>query len=242
VTNIQAVIFDWGGTLTPWHVIDLKDQWLEYARIYAPERAEELASELLTAEQARWSHQFDTAGQTGTGALEVMFTELGVDTSSEVHFAALEAYLRAWDPHTYTDDDAVELLEGLRGQGIKTAVLSNTMWPRRHHEAVLERDGILHLFDYLLFTSETETAKPHNSVFADVSYNLDVEPSRCAFVGDRLFDDIHGAQSIGMRGIWVPHSKNIPASQSTDLGITPDATIDRLGDVLDVVNGWNAAS
>lgn len=240
--NIEAVIFDWGGTLTPWHVIDLKDQWLAYAQVYAPERADELASALLTAEQARWSHQFETAGQTGTGALEVMFAEQGIDTSSAVHFAALDAYLQAWDPHTYTDEDAAPLLEALRGQGIKTAVLSNTMWPRRHHEAVLERDGILHLFDYLLFTSETETAKPHNSVFADVSYNLDVDPSKCAFVGDRLFDDIHGAQSVGMRGIWVPHSKNIPAEQSTDLGITPAATLDRLADVLDIVNGWNSAN
>jgi putative hydrolase of the HAD superfamily len=240
--NIEAVIFDWGGTLTPWHVIDLKDQWLEYAKVYAPERADELANSLLAAEQARWSHQFDTAGQNGTGALDAMFQEHGIDTSSASHFAALEAYLEAWNPHTFTDPEAVGLLETLRGQGIKTAVLSNTMWPRRHHESVLERDGVLHLFDYLLFTSETETAKPHNSVFADVSYHLDVAANRCAFVGDRLFDDIHGAQSVGMRGIWVPHSKNIPASQSTDLGIIPDATIDRLGDVLTIVNGWNTTS
>jgi putative hydrolase of the HAD superfamily len=97
---------------------------------------------------------------------------------------------------------------------------------------------VLHLFDYLLFTSETPAGKPHKSVFADVLYNLDVDPESTAFVGDRLFDDIHGAQSIGMKGIWIPHS-NIPASQSSDLGITPDATVQRLGDVMDVVMGWS---
>jgi putative hydrolase of the HAD superfamily len=75
-------------------------------------------------------------------------------------------------------------------------------------------------------------------VFADVLYNLDVEPQHAAFVGDRLFDDIHGAQSIGMKGIWIPHS-NIPASQSSDLGITPDATVQRLGEVMDVVMSWS---
>jgi putative hydrolase of the HAD superfamily len=41
-----------------------------------------------------------------------------------------------------------------------------------------------------------------------------------------------------MKGIWIPHS-NIPASQSSDLGITPDATVQRLGDVLDVVMSWS---
>ncbi len=238
--SIDAVIFDWGGTLTPWHILDLKEQWLAYAQVYDPTDADSLADRLLTGEQARWSHQFATAGATGTGALENMFVEQGIDTSSERHLAALEAYLDAWNPHTYTDPDAVYVLETLRANGIKTAVLSNTMWPRNHHEWILQRDGVLHLFDYLLFTSETEGAKPHRSVFADVSYNLDVAPERCAFVGDRLFDDIHGAQSIGMRGIWVPHSKNIPAAESTDLGIVPDATLERLADVVDIVNGWNA--
>ena len=69
-------------------------------------------------------------------------------------------------------------------------------------------------------------------------YNLDVEPENAAFVGDRLFDDIYGAQSIGMKGVWIPHS-NIPASQSKDLGITPDATVQKLSDVMNVVMDWS---
>lgn len=236
---IKAVVFDWGGTLTPWHNVDLTELWLGYSRIYDPENAQVLAEKLNHGEQARWSRQFETQGEIGTGALEDLFREVGVDTSSSQHQQALTSYLSGWDPHTYTDPEAVALLEALRGSGIKTAVLSNTLWPRRHHEAVLERDGILHLFDYLLFTSETPSGKPHRAVFADVLYHLDVEASEAAFVGDRLFDDIHGAQSVGMRGIWIPHS-NIPAAQSTDLGITAAATVQRLGEVLEVVTGWNS--
>ena len=29
---VDAVIFDWGGTLTPWHEVDLPQQWRVYAR------------------------------------------------------------------------------------------------------------------------------------------------------------------------------------------------------------------
>lgn len=236
---IKAVVFDWGGTLTPWHNVDLKQLWLGYSSVYDPTNADSLAETLNLGEASRWLKQFDTNGEIGTGVLDELFLEAGVDTSTALHHQALENYFLGWEPHTYSDPDALELLEALRGHGIKTAVLSNTMWPRSHHESVLKRDGIFHLFDYSLFTSETTTGKPHRSVFADVLYNLDVVAEETAFVGDRLFDDIHGAQSIGMRGIWIPHS-NIPASQSSDLGITPVATAHQLGDVLEIVTNWNS--
>jgi putative hydrolase of the HAD superfamily len=32
--TIKAVIFDWGGTLTPWHNVDLMELWLGYANVY----------------------------------------------------------------------------------------------------------------------------------------------------------------------------------------------------------------
>ncbi|MBU6347838.1 MAG: HAD family hydrolase [Actinomycetales bacterium] len=237
---IKAVIFDWGGTLTPWHPVDLRDKWRAYAKIYNPDEVEELAEALHIGEQNRWARQLNTMGEVGTGMLDELFLEAGVDVTHELHHQALESYLAAWDPHTYTDEEAVPLLEALRGQGIRTAVLSNTMWPRWHHERVLERDGVLHLFDYLLFTSDMTTGKPHRTVFADVLYHLDVQPEEAAFVGDRMFDDIHGAQSVGMRGIWIPHSQ-LPPAESPDLGVVPAAIAQRLGDVLEIVNAWNQA-
>ena len=235
---IQAVIFDWGGTLTPWHDFDLLETWLSYANVYDTERAHENASTLHYGEQSRWAQQFKTRGEIGTGVLEELFLEAGVDTSSPKHLQALEAYFASWDPHTYTDPDAIEVLEKLKGHGIKTAVLSNTMWPRSHHEQVLARDGILHLFDYLLFSSEHPTGKPHRSVFADVLYHLDVEPQQAAFVGDRPFDDIQGAQALGMRGILIPHTA-LPPDHSTNLNVEPDAIAHKLGDVWDIVQKWN---
>ena len=29
---VSAVIFDWGGTITPWHTVDLREQWQVFAR------------------------------------------------------------------------------------------------------------------------------------------------------------------------------------------------------------------
>lgn len=235
---IEAVIFDWGGTLTPWHDFDLLETWLSYANTYDADRAQEIALALHQGEQSRWAQQFKTRGEIGTGVLEELFLEAGVDTSSSAHSQALDAYFAAWDPHTYTDPYALELLEKLKGHGIKTAVLSNTMWPRSHHEQVLARDGVLHLFDYLLFSSEHPTGKPHRSVFSDVLYHLDVEPQQAVFVGDRPFDDIQGAQALGMRGILIPHTA-LPPEHSTHLNVEPDAVAHNLRDVWDIVQNWN---
>ena len=50
--GIGAVVFDWGGTLTPWHDVDLYAQWYAYAEVYDPENAAALARRLNEREDA----------------------------------------------------------------------------------------------------------------------------------------------------------------------------------------------
>jgi len=237
--RVDAVLFDWGGTLTPWHSLDLVAQWYPYAQVYDAAHAKELAQRLFDAEESIWQRQRDTAGAAGTGNLQRVFDVAGIDTDSWQHAEAMDAYLEAWDPHTHTDPDVVPLFEALRADGIRVGVLSNTMWPREHHEAVFERDGVLGLVDGAVYTSETASGKPHADAFlaAMASVGID-DPARCVFVGDRPWDDIQGAQQVGMRAVLVPHS-DIPEHQQVPVDVTPDAVVHRLGEVLDVVRGWN---
>jgi putative hydrolase of the HAD superfamily len=66
------------------------------------------------------------------------------------------------------------------------------------------------------------------------------DPATCVFVGDRLFDDVWGAANAGMRTILVPHSE-IPAAQIGHTEGEPDAVVQRLGHVYDVVAAWRSA-
>ncbi|MEO6823070.1 MAG: HAD family hydrolase [Candidatus Nanopelagicales bacterium] len=237
--SIEAVIFDWGGTLTPWHAVDLHAQWLTYAQAYDPAAALDLAQSLLAAETALWNRQRASAGAEGTGNLDHVFASAGVDVSSRRHGEALSAYLASWDPHTYADPDARALLEGLRAGGLKIGVLSNTLWPRAHHEQVFARDGLLDLIDGAVYTSETISGKPHESAFRAALDSVGVaDPRSAVFVGDRIWDDIHGAQSAGMRAMLVPHSQ-LPPEQQVWVEVTPDAVVGRLGDVLGVLATWD---
>jgi putative hydrolase of the HAD superfamily len=234
---IRAVIFDWGGTLTPWHDIDLFSQWYAYAEFYAPADASGLAQRLLDAELDRWRVLRETKGAESTGALDAMFVGLGIDVTSALHLRALGNYLDFWAPHTIADPEAAPLLNELRAIGLKIGVLSNTMWPRSHHQEVFMRDDLLDLIDAAAYTSEMPVAKPHEEAFRTIAGSLGVNPAECVFVGDRLWDDIHGAQQAGMRAILIPHS-NLPAVQVPDNSAVPDAVAHRLGDVLTIVKAW----
>ena len=64
------------------------------------------------------------------------------------------------------------------------------------------------------------------------------DPARCVYVGDRLFDDVWGAQSAGMRAIHIPHS-TIPVDQRGHTDGTPDAVAHRLSEIPGIVARWS---
>jgi putative hydrolase of the HAD superfamily len=233
--TVDAVIFDWGGTLTPWHDIDLVRQWSAYADVYDPFDAN-LAARLADAEVALWREQQASRGANGTGTLEHVLISCGVDTDDDRHGPALAAYLDAWDPHTLADPDARPLLQGLKHAGVLVGVLSNTLWPRWHHEAVFSRDGLTPYIDAAVYSSEIPVAKPHREAFLAAVEALGSVVSRSVFVGDRPWDDVHGAQQVGMRAILIPHSRL--GDQAVDVAVTPDAVAERLGAVLGIVLEW----
>jgi putative hydrolase of the HAD superfamily len=238
---IEAVVFDWGGTLTPWHDVDLMAQWYAYAEVYDPENAAALARRLCDREQHRWRRQRESDGAISTGALDALFVDEGIDINGARHLRALGSYLDFWAPHTYADPDAKDVLAALKQRGYRIGVLSNTMWPRSHHEEVFARDDLDDFIDVAIYTSELEVAKPHADAFRATLDALGVAAADTVFVGDRLWDDVLGAQQVGMRTIYIPHSQ-IPAEQVPDGSAEPDATAHRLLEVFTIVETWQAAA
>jgi putative hydrolase of the HAD superfamily len=226
--TVRAVIFDWGGTLTPWHSVDHSDLWLSVCgRHYPHPQAALLASAVRAAETELWrlaenSHRSST--------LDEVFARAGITATAEF----LASYFHAWDPHTLTDPDVLPLLRELRRRGMKVGVLSNTMWPRSAHEQIFLRDEVLDLIDGAIYSSEIPWVKPHPEAFRAAMKAIGVtDPATCVFVGDRPYDDVHGAKSAGMRAVLVPNS-DVPAYPAS----TPDAVITRLSDLLGHLDGW----
>jgi putative hydrolase of the HAD superfamily len=225
---VQAVIFDWGGTLTPWHPIDHGALWRQVCAPHFPvDRAAAVAAALAAAEAACWV-MCETAHRSAT--LDGVFETAGVTP----HEALIETYFGLWEPHTYTDPDVAPLLRSLRERDIRVGVLSNTMWPRALHERVFRRDDVLGLIDGAVYSSEIPWTKPHQEAFRAAMDAIGVtDPATCVFVGDRPFDDIYGAQRLGMRTVLIPNS-DVPARD----GVVPDAVITRLADLPAHLDNW----
>jgi putative hydrolase of the HAD superfamily len=231
--SVEAVIFDWGGTLTPWHDIDFQAEAAALAQAVVPGAGDATAhhGRLLAAASSIWGRSRD---QHTSATLADLFVEAGLEHDPEL----LVAYREFWEPHTLTDPEAAPLFRELRSAGIKVGVLSNTVWPRDWHEDFFRRDGVLDLIDAAVYSSEIPWTKPSPDAFlAAVSAVGASEPARCVYVGDRLFDDVWGAHNVGMRAIHVPHSA-IPREQVGHTEGRPDAVAGRLSDIPEILRGW----
>jgi putative hydrolase of the HAD superfamily len=234
VTGVEAVIFDWGGTLAEFIDAEMLDMWRLAARHLAPDREEEVAARLTQIEDAYWEAT-TTHQESGTlaGLLAAASEALGLDVAEAVLEEAAVLYLDTWTPHIRHDPEAAPTLRALRERGLRIGLLSNTHWPRAFHEHFLERDGLVELIDARLYTSEMTHMKPHPSVFRAALDAVGVEdPGRAVFVGDRLLDDIAGAKSAGLRGV---HRVN-PAVPPYP--IEPDAVIRALPELVHWVDAW----
>jgi putative hydrolase of the HAD superfamily len=237
---LRAVLFDLGGTLVEYEVIsweELEQQgwrgvyaallsrgyqvgaWEDFytAMLHASNRAWE---RLVTKQQSSHLHGVMSEGF-GTLRLDIPQTEL---EQYSLHF------YNGVVEHVQIYEDTLPVLTLLRQNGLKIGLISNTLWPASMHNRDLERYGLIELFDAITYSSEVAHTKPHPEIFLYTLGRLDVRPEEAAFVGDRLIDDVSGAQRVGMKGILKTHPRRLPVE-----GIVPDAVIDQLAELLEVL-------
>lgn len=235
---IEAVLFDWGGTLSVYVDIEMADMWRMAAKHLAggsdPEREDEIRDRLVALEAEAWAGiAVDQRSFTLAQLLARATEALHLDVEAAVIAEATQGHLDAWTPNIRHDPAAGSVLAGLKERGLKVGLLSNTHWPRAFHEHFLARDGLVDSIDARLYTSEMTYSKPHPTAFEAAMDAIGVtHPSRAVFVGDRPYDDVFGAQRVGMRGVLRsnPHM--------SDFDVVPAAVIDSLPELPTVIDSW----
>lgn len=231
---LEAVVFDWGGTLSIHADVDMEDMWRLAARHLDPAREHEVCAALVAIEARTfgWIGEDQRAAQLSQ-ILAMASTELGIDVAEAVLEEAALHHLDSWTPLIQHDPDAAPTLQALRDRGLRIGLLSNTHWPRHFHEHFLERDGLVELIDVRCYTSEMTHTKPHAVAFETVLGQLGVaDPGRAVHVGDRAFDDVSGAKNAGLRGV-LRRNPMVPG-----FDVEPDAVIDTLPELLPLVDAW----
>jgi putative hydrolase of the HAD superfamily len=240
----HAVIFDLGGTLLDWPDWneDVSRRWaLSYDYLTAqlpsnhwPSR-DAYVRAMLEAEQFHWQRVV-TEQWSGppSSLLSDGFRRLGRHVHEAELMAALDGYARAVDGWAVVFPDTRETLLVLREHGYRIGLLSNTWWAAEWHNADLAAHGLADLLDEVAYTSDLLHSKPHPSVFLEVARRLNVEPTACVMVGDRMIDDISGALGAGMRAVWRRNDYPWPRPEH----ILPTATITHLAELPTLLQEW----
>lgn len=101
------------------------------------------------------------------------------------------------------------LLRALRTR-YRLAVVSNFDYTPTAR-GVLEREGIVDLFDTILVSDEVGWRKPKPIIFELALARLGLDAADGLFVGDRIDIDVAGAQGVGMGSAWInPEQTPLP--------------------------------
>ena len=131
--------------------------------------------------------------------------------------------------------DSLPTLEALRDRGYRLGLVSNTPWGTPDYLWVgqLERFALAPLFDAACFSSDVGFRKPDARIFQAALDRLRAPARRALFVGDDPAADIVGAASMGIRAVWIDRDR----LQTGDEDPAPDLRIETLTELLDHLPG-----
>lgn len=189
--NIQAVIFDNGGTLTPGGLAN--ESAIKLAKIFHlnVDKIGPVVDKLIEA--------FQSAAIDEDGFWAGLEKKLKIEVPLEIRgsFWEMEAYL----DRTEIYDWAIRLHE----TGVKIAILSNVIQPLvdylRQHKMY---DG----FDPLILSCEVGCAKPDPKIYQIAADRLGLKPEECIFVDDQE-RFLAPAKKLGMRTILATNMPEI---------------------------------
>lgn len=131
-----------------------------------------------------------------------------------------------------------QVLATLKQMGLKIGLISNVN-SRTQVPANLKAYGIFDYFDPIVLSSEYGRRKPDPAIFHYAARLIDIPASACLYVGDRLARDIDGARRAGY-GMAVQIRHNFDQGEK-DEGTTPDAVIDNMTQLLDLLSTASAS-
>jgi len=115
-------------------------------------------------------------------------------------------------------------------KGLRLGLITNRTYGEAHTRRDLAGFGLAGLFEHVIVSADVGYLKPHPRIFQAALAAAGARPQECALVGDNMRADIQGAQDSGLLAIWL----RSPLA-ACDHPVTPDATIDRLSELLDLV-------
>jgi putative hydrolase of the HAD superfamily len=229
-----AVLFDYGHTLVDFHRTEealraayeqIRGRIQAVAAIEVPEQLdliERLARVVDRRVEASYQEGRMEEVDHVQGFREAL-AAIGFDLPDDVldHLVALDH--SAYSNSIRVESDVVEVLSALREDGYRMGLVSNVSLLPTLMRADLEALGLTRFLDATVFSSEIGVRKPDPRIFIEALRRLGTAADETVFVGDRIYDDVSGAQAQGMRAILTRQFR-----REDDGPAQPDAVIDHL--------------
>jgi putative hydrolase of the HAD superfamily len=243
--KVNAVLFDFGDTLIHGNFTSGATDWVWeeiYREVINPAASGEIAA--LPEIRAAWREHVQSAmARTWTEKTEQEIDYVTVVQKAFAHaklpLAADLDFLRRvvemehsllYEKIVTVAPDALTTLARLRENGYRLGLVSNFCNLPEVAYGRIRQVGLLEFFDASVLSCEVGWRKPSLRIYEAICEKLNVAPENCLFVGDRLIEDVRGPQQIGMQTVLTTQfrTEEIP-------GITPDAVIARLDELLDLL-------
>ncbi|HUS14159.1 MAG TPA: HAD family hydrolase, partial [Chloroflexia bacterium] len=126
-----------------------------------------------------------------------------------------------------SEADIRQMLETLRGRGLRLGVISNTTWRAPWRDRELAAIGVLDLFPVRIYSSDLGVEKPDPRIFAAALAALGhVAPHEAIYVGNDLHDDVTGGHGAGLWTAWLaPRGVTAPSPEAL---VAPDLVLTTL--------------
>lgn len=183
MNKIEAVIFDAGGVLH------------ENNSAVTADLVQELGLEQETLNEI-WATQVTllSAGKIDEAEFwRRVSEEYGVRQVDVAENLLGRAFAEALKLH----DPVFQLVKELGSNGVKLAVLSNTIEP---HARALTEAGVYADFDYLFLSYDVGIRKPNPAIYQHALEVMEVRPEATVFVDDDP-ENVDAAEALGLKGV-----------------------------------------
>ena len=144
--------------------------------------------------------------------MTILFEELAVDLGGVPPGLAdrlVSVHARHFSEVAVLPPEHFSLVQTLN-QRYRLAVVSNFDYTPTVYR-VLERAGLLSLFEAVVISDQVGWRKPSPIIFHEALNRLSLDPADALFVGDRPEIDVLGAKRVGMDAAWVnPGAEPLP--------------------------------
>lgn len=245
---IDTVLFDMGGTLEDIFTDDeSREQSAREVLRILKEKGIAVSDDLASAQKKLadgWDRYAAYRGPTDRELKpeeiwgQYVLTDFGLDQETVAPFAEELAHM--WEIthyHRALRPRVKEMLEGLKGLGMKLGVISNTASLYQVFR-VLEEYGIRDYFQDVTLSSVTGYRKPDPNIFLVSLNQVQSAPQTCAYVGDTYSRDVIGPQRLGFGATFHIHSF-LTQSRDGDVPkeVQPTYTIQDIYEVYTILKG-----